>query len=154
MIFGLHWFSIEESAFHEYSLFLKVTLVILTSVTSKAFFSLFTYFKTITRKWGVPDFSKWGVMVWTHKVKRNIFFPSLPAMTPMSPVTTQGQVTPSSSTTLPMTTGGNRGHSLSMPDTGSLRRSSQVKVFTLVQWPSSCNPIRPNFLLTSSLLTR
>lgn len=49
---------------------------------------------------------------------------SPPAMTPTAPVTTQGQVTPSSST-LPMTSFA-RGHSLSMPDTGSLKKPSQV----------------------------
>ncbi|XP_068751668.1 kalirin-like isoform X6 [Montipora capricornis] len=48
-----------------------------------------------------------------------------PAMAPTHPVTTQGQVTPSSSTTLPLSVGANRGHSFSMPDTGSLKRPSQ-----------------------------
>ena len=52
-------------------------------------------------------------------------------MAPTGPVTTQGQVTPSSSTTLPMTAGANRGHSLSMPDTGSLKRPSQVTAVEL-----------------------
>ena len=50
---------------------------------------------------------------------------SPPAMAPTGPVTTKGQVTPSSSTTLPMTSY-SRGHSLSMPDTGSLKKPSQV----------------------------
>ena len=55
------------------------------------------------------------------------FVPSPPAMAPTHPVTTQGQVTPSSSTTLPLSVGANRGHSFSMPDTGSLKRPSQVR---------------------------
>ena len=55
------------------------------------------------------------------------FVPSPPAMAPSHPVTTQGQVTPSSSTTLPLSVGANRGHSFSMPDTGSLKRPSQVR---------------------------
>ena len=52
---------------------------------------------------------------------------SPPALTPGSPVTTQGQVTPSSSTTLPLTTSATRGHSLSLPNTGSLKKASQVR---------------------------
>ena len=48
-------------------------------------------------------------------------------MTPTGPVTTQGQVTPSSHTS-PITSMA-RGHSHSMPDTGSLKKPSQV-------WPS------------------
>ncbi|RMX44252.1 hypothetical protein pdam_00005282 [Pocillopora damicornis] len=51
-----------------------------------------------------------------------------PALTPGSPVTTQGQVTPSSSTTLPLTTSATRGHSLSLPNTGSLKKASQIPV--------------------------
>ncbi|XP_020600716.1 triple functional domain protein-like isoform X7 [Orbicella faveolata] len=51
-----------------------------------------------------------------------------PALTPGGPVTTQGQVTPSSSTTLPMTTSANRAHSFSLPDTGSLKKPSQIPV--------------------------
>ena len=45
-------------------------------------------------------------------------------MTPTGPVTTQGQVTPSSHTS-PITSLA-RGHSHSMPDTGSLKKPSQV----------------------------
>ena len=48
-------------------------------------------------------------------------------MTPTGPVTTQGQVTPSSHTS-PISSMA-RGHSHSMPDTGSLKKPSQV-------WPS------------------
>ncbi|XP_066016290.1 kalirin isoform X11 [Pocillopora verrucosa] len=51
-----------------------------------------------------------------------------PALTPGSPVTTQGQVTPSSSTTLPLTTSATRGHILSLPNTGSLKKASQIPV--------------------------
>ncbi|CAH3018961.1 unnamed protein product [Porites evermanni] len=51
----------------------------------------------------------------------------LPAMTPTGPVTTQGQVTPSSHTS-PITSLA-RGHSHSMPDTGSLKKPSQIPVF-------------------------
>lgn len=51
-----------------------------------------------------------------------------PALTPGGPVTTQGQVTPSSSTTLPLTTFATRGHSLSLPNAGSLKKASQIPV--------------------------
>ncbi|KAK2561484.1 Kalirin [Acropora cervicornis] len=48
-----------------------------------------------------------------------------PAMTPAHPVTTQGQVTPPSSTTPPLTVNANRGHSFSLPNSCSLKKPSQ-----------------------------
>ncbi|XP_067020221.1 kalirin-like isoform X6 [Acropora muricata] len=51
-----------------------------------------------------------------------------PAMTPAHPVTTQGQVTPPSCTTPPLTVNANRGHSFSLPNSCSLKKPSQIPV--------------------------